>query len=149
MDKEAEVLFSKYKNDPNGLDKALAENRPTFDQDTKNECLNYAIVAKLGLSMEHADLLSIDYHGNTYTVSLPVMIEKQYGTSVLTSLQENLVKVEPDAQVAMNVRGAVAMRYREQLAQQLKNDGEKPENIEKIIDQQLEAMGYDPNVGKS
>lgn len=49
IDKEAEVLFTKYKNDPNGLDKALAENWPTLDQDTKNECIKYALIAKLGM----------------------------------------------------------------------------------------------------
>ncbi len=61
IDKEAEVLFTKYKDDPAGLDRALAESWPTLDQDTKNECLKYALIAKLGISPEHADGLIVEY----------------------------------------------------------------------------------------
>lgn len=76
------------------------------------------------------------------------MVEKQYGNAILASLQDNIAKVEPQAQIQMNVRGATAYEYRKQLAEKLKIDGEKPEDIPAVIDKQLEAMGYNPNIGK-
>ena len=40
------------------------------------------------------------------------------------------------------------MGYRRLLEEQLKSEGEAPENIPAVIDQQLEAMGYNSNTGK-
>lgn len=148
INKEAEVLFAKYKNDPNGLDKALAENRSTFDQDTKNECLKYALIAKLGLSGDYAAQTEVRHEKGVYTISMPIVISKQYGGDILSSVESSLVQVEPNAQLQMEVRGQVAYAFRKEAEAQLKAEGESTEAIPRIIDEKLEAMGYNPELGK-
>ena len=95
VSKEAQVYFAKYKDKPAELDKALAENRKTFDQETKNECLKYAVAAKLGLDGPSMDRLQIEYRNQTYVVQLPVVMEKQHAVGVLASLKDSLSVVEP------------------------------------------------------
>lgn len=93
--------------------------------------------------------MTVDYKEGEYMVSIPMMIQKQYGNAMLASLQDSVARVEPNAKVAMNVKGLVAYNFRKELAEKLKADGEKPENIEKMIDAQLVAMGYSPDIGKT
>ncbi|MBP6910283.1 hypothetical protein KBC03_01660 [Patescibacteria group bacterium] len=148
MDKEAEVLFTKYKNDPNGLDKALAENWHTFDQDTKNDCIKYALMARLSLRPEDADNMKVEYTNGTYVIGVPVMIEKQQGNAILAAFKDNIARVEPDAKIEMEVSGLVAYNFRKNLAEKLKNEGVKPEEIERTVEEHVIALGYDAGIGK-
>lgn len=149
MDKEAEVMFAKYKNDPNGLDRAISENWTKFDQDTKNECIKYAIIGKLAIPVEKTNNMQVDYKDGTYSVSVPTLINKETGNAMLASLEDNIARVEPNAKIQMQVRGEVAFNFRKQLAEKLQKEGVKPEEMSRIVDEQIAAMGYDPNIGKA